>query len=333
MAEERRVAEAWARGQRVRPAFVYRPSPNLDDISSVLHSMVESVSRAGPWGELYADRASELLAEARIVRSIGFSASMLESSACRYPSDASPQHVEAEARACAWVQLRPKQGEPSYTSDDEREPSSLLSLMRATVGALRLALRVEVSENLPCYAAAGDGVVLIRGGVRHRRRDAERIVVHEIEGHVLPRLRAMKHGPSLWLAGTAGGADDEEGRALLLEIRSGWMDERRKAALGRRHLAALAVRQGADFPDVVDLARGWGEDLAEALWTAFRVTRGGGLGRELVYLPALLRVEQALAVDADLERWMERGRVSVAAARVLRRLGAPPDRFGFPTAA
>ena len=51
-----------------------------------------------------------------------------------------------------------------------------------------------------------------------------------------------------------------------------------------------------------------------------------GLGRELVYLPALSRVRAGLGAEPELEAYLERGRVSIAAARQLRALGEPPER-------
>jgi hypothetical protein len=44
-------------------------------------------------------------------------------------------------------------------------------------------------------------------------------------------------------------------------------------------------------------------------------------------LSALRRVEGAFAESPALERWFEKGRVSVDASRRLEALGAPPDRF------
>ena len=54
---------------------------------------------------------------------------------------------------------------------------------------------------------------------------------------------------------------------------------------------------------------------------AARAHRGGGLGREVVYLPAFLRVKEALAEEPGLWGALGSGRVSVEAARVLGRLG------------
>ena len=67
-----------------------------------------------------------------------------------------------------------------------------------------------------------------------------------------------------------------------------------------------------------------GAPLADALRIAARVHRGGGLAREAVYLPALLRVEAALADEAQLDEVLGAGRVSVDAASALRGWVARP---------
>jgi hypothetical protein len=78
------------------------------------------------------------------------------------------------------------------------------------------------------------------------------------------------------------------------------------------------VEARADFVDTARLLLDRGADLDDALRIAARVHRGGGLGREAVYLPALLRVEAALAADAGLDRVLAAGRIAVDAAPVLR---------------
>jgi hypothetical protein len=55
-----------------------------------------------------------------------------------------------------------------------------------------------------------------------------------------------------------------------------------------------------------------------ALRIGARTHRGGGLGREAVYLPALLRVTAALEADGGLDRVLSAGRVAVDAAPALR---------------
>jgi hypothetical protein len=203
-------------------------------------------------------------------------------------------------------------------SDDERDPGSLLCRLRDEIGKRRLPLRVLISANLASLAATGDGFVQIVAARSMSRRDVERTVLHEIEGHVLPRLAGAQASIGIFGIGTARGSDDQEGRALALEREKGFLDHGRRVELALRHVAARAVEASADFPSTVRLLLDRGAALADALRLAARVHRGGGLAREAVYLPALLRVEAAIAADSGVDAVLAQGRVSVDAAPTLR---------------
>jgi len=161
------------------------------------------------------------------------------------------------------------------------------------------------------------GVVRIRAGVRLKKSSAQRVALHEIHGHVLPRVHGGAWGGVL-AAGSAGGSEDEEGRAILLEDRAGLLDAERHRDLGRRYLAAQCLRAGGGFWQTVELLGALGADAADAVDLACRVHRGGGLGRELVYLDGYVRVRTRLEQDPSLERFLENVRVSLEAAWLLR---------------
>ena len=151
-------------------------------------------------------------------------------------------------------------------------------------------------------------------------RTVARVVLHELEGHVLPRLRAAAEQLGIFALGTARGSDEQEGRALWLERQAGLFTAGRRRELARRHLAALALRRGADPVQTARLLINTsGASPFTAARIACRVHRGGGLGRELVYLPSLLRVRKALERTPRIERVLCRGQVSVTAAPVLAR--------------
>jgi hypothetical protein len=60
-----------------------------------------------------------------------------------------------------------------------------------------------------------------------------------------------------------------------------------------------------------------GASLEQASELTLRAHRGGGLGRELVYLPAYFMLRAAFAGEPGLERWLERGRLDLETARRL----------------
>lgn len=318
------VLAAWQRGQPSAPDWQYASVPDLSALRAGLETMVDKLATTGAWGGLYAGRAAELYTEAAVAEALE-DASFRELAALRFPVGSGPDSEQAESWALEWTAEPAAASSPTTPSDDERDPDSLFSAMRRAVGERRLPFRVLLSDDLPSAAATGDGVILVKAGARCRELDVRRIVLHEIEGHALPRLSARHERLGLFRVGTAGGSDDEEGRALLIERRAECMDAERRAELGRRHLAALALRRGADYVETARLVLDRGAHLDDALRITSRVYRGGGLGRELVYLTAFSRVERALSRDGDLESWMERGRIAVAAARVLRDLGDPPE--------
>jgi hypothetical protein len=152
----------------------------------------------------------------------------------------------------------------------------------------------------------------------HSRNTVTRIVLHEIEGHVRPRVLAQREELGLFRVGSANSGDDEEGRALLLERGAGVLEGARRRELARRHIAARGARQGAAFEDVVLELLGLGQDITSAVEAACRAYRGGGLGRESVYLVSLARVARAFEAEPELESYFEHGRVSVEAARACR---------------
>jgi hypothetical protein len=194
-------------------------------------------------------------------------------------------------------------------------------ILGSLIGSLKIGARVSLVPELASAAAAGDGVVLVRPGVPHTESAARRIALHEVIGHVLPRIVARAELLGLFRVGSASGTDDEEGRALFLEEREELLSSSRRRELGVRHLGALAIRKGADWVELVRLVLEYGFAVRDALRLAARIARGGGLAREIVYLPAFFRVRTALISEPALEAYLSRGRVSIAAARTLRAEG------------
>jgi hypothetical protein len=324
-AELERLTALWASGEPAAPLFTYRQPPELSATREALEQAVVFGPELGRLGRLYAARAEELAREAAIVAALGTPAFAVFAAA-RFPIDVSPAGESAGQCAERWASLEPPADEERILAEDDRDPRSLVRALGALIGSLRLSARVVLAPELASAAAAADGVILVRPLVRHTESAARRIAVHEVVGHVLPRVVARNEELGLFRVGSAAGSDDEEGRALLLEEREGLLAVARRRELGVRHLGALAVRGGADWVELVRLVLRHGFPLSDALRLSARIGRGGGLARELVYLPALHRVRAALSEEPELERYLERGRVGIAAARELRAEGIDVER-------
>jgi hypothetical protein len=320
-----RLEHAWRTDGDLTPRFTYDTPSAHGALRTVLDAIGDALARHGELGEIYAARARELADDAALCETAGTPA--LWAAARRRFARRDRFDADADATADQWLaQVDPDpspdaddpSAEPPVRSDDELAPASLVSRLRQEIGRRRLPLRVIVKDNLASLAATGDGFVQVVKGRPLSRRDVERTVLHEIAGHVEPRVVASSARLGIFAVGTARGADDQEGRALCLERAAGFLDRGRRREIALRHLAARAVEAQADFVTTARLLRGRGAPLDVALRIAARAHRGGGLGREAVYLPALLRVEHAVAADGTLDRVLAAGRVAVDAAPALR---------------
>jgi hypothetical protein len=324
-AERERLVAAWLRGARAPAELTFEREPALAVLAGELHALADALAGAGPWGELYAARAAELALEAAIAAQPGDPLARA-AAARRFPLPAEPLGAHAERLAELWAAAGAGEStEPLEPGDEEPSPTRLVNALRSEIARHGVPARVEVTPDLASTVAVGESVVRVRAGARLGSAAVVRLVAHEIEGHLLPRWRARGEPLGLFRVGTAGGADDEEGRAVALEAATRGFDARRRGELGWRHLGALALRRGASFVDLVDLLRDRGASVDAAVELALRIDRGTGLGREIVYLPAYLRFVAARCHGPDPEPWLARGRVAVALVPRLARLGVPPE--------
>jgi hypothetical protein len=313
--ERERLVRAFAIGREVTPRWMYC----AHDVRAIRERLASARTRAAP---LVRGRIDELLLECGIVSAIATPS--LEALAMRRfgPRGDIPTS-DTRDLAMAWTaEPPPRNREPTIPSDSS-DPRSLLSRMRAAVRAMSLPFEVVPSPTLSALAATGHRTILIATGREVTDAVARRTVLHEVSGHAAPRARALRAHDPIFMLGTTGGHDDQEGYALVLEERAGCLDAERKFELGARHLASSAMRQGAGFVEVVRQLRALGAAnpilIAER---SFRGSRGDrpGLGREAIYLEAFLRVKRHLAKHPRDESVLSGGQVSTKHVAELRRL-------------
>lgn len=317
---------ARARGQRAVLSLQYPAPADLRQLQAELSRLERWALGEGPLGELYAERAAELALDAELAGLVG-TPGFAPAARRRHSERATPEWVTALWLSRSWLTAGLSDEDESGARAARAAASPRESLARVIsreLGRLRLPARVVVVRELGSRAATGEGVIYVRAGEVLPSRSALRIAQHEVFGHLLPRLRARRHPCGLFSAASAGAGADEEGRALLIEARGGLLDGARRYELACRHLAARAVAHGADAHECVDLLEREGCPRRSALEAYVRAARGGGLCRELDYLPARQRVGAAFEEDPELERWLENGRLSVEAAHRLRDAGVMP---------
>jgi hypothetical protein len=321
------LEDAFRRGTPRAPTWSYERTGVGVELENALDALASFVQSEGKLGAVYAARARELALEAEMIESVA-TPRLPRLAARRFLSATSAEDLaRADALARAWTDIPDEAAEPRETlvrTCDPSHPGSLYSAMAAEVGRLRLPVRVLVQAGLASLAATGDGVILVAAGKLAGASDVARTVLHEVAGHVLPRVRAAGAPMGIFAIGTARGIDDQEGRALLLEREWGFFDSARMRELGLRHLAARANLEGGDFVDVARVLLDRGASIASAVRIAARVQRGagpggGGVAREVVYLPAMLRVERAMEGEEGtvVQAMMAEGRIAAEAAPVV----------------
>jgi hypothetical protein len=320
-AERARVLAAFAAGDEARPTWTYARS-DLEGVFEGLDAIARVVDDAHPLGRVYLARIRELVLEARIANAAG-TRELASLARERFAVDAG-EGRDALATARAWIGS-PRDPAPGATrTSDGPEPESLASRLRAELGARRLPFVVEVRADLVSLAATGEQAVYVAKGREMTDEDVRRTVLHEVDGHVLPRVRAASSEPWIFRIGTARGTCDQEGFALLLEERAGLLGSARKRTLAARHLACAAMEEGATFVECVrELVAGHAVPARDAVLVAERAYRGGdgvlaGLGRERVYLARLARVRARLTSRPADETILANGQVAVDALDAVR---------------
>lgn len=315
-AERERLRAAVLRGAAAVPELRYGALPEAPELRRMLLDLAGKLKREGPLGALLAGRAEELALEAALVEALGTPA-VVHLARERFPSPPAADQPALDVLLERFSRAMPEPSTEERIESDSSDPRSLVRVLERLVAPFSGRVRVELRRELGSAAAAGDGVVFVRPGELLSVAEAERIAAHELEAHVLPRLAARAEPCPVYRAGARGAGEDEEGRALWLEERTGRLRGERRVQLALRHRFAELVRAGASFAESCEASRELGLEAARALPLLLRAHRGGGLCREIVYLPAYLRVSAAFAREPGLEAHFARGRVSLDAARVL----------------
>jgi hypothetical protein len=316
--ERARMIAAVESGGEARPRWEYAKSR---DSSREALAAADAALRGerGPLADAYAARIAEIALEAEIATLAGTSR-LGPLAARRFAASVAAREASDVART--WI-AAPPDSERETVRSDSSDPRSLLSRMRAAVGVRKLPFNVVARESLAPLAATGERTILVARDRYVTDEDTLRTVHHEVEGHAMPRVRAQSRAIGLFAIGTARGADEQEGYALLLEERAGFATARRQRQLAARHIAVEVMLDGASFGEASRTLIDRGIDARAAVLAAERAFRGGdgmcaGLGRERIYIEALIRVRAHLASRSDDEQILASGQVAIEAIDALR---------------
>jgi hypothetical protein len=327
-AERARLIDEVARGGAPEARFVYaarRTEPNVREALEAARALAPS----SPAAALYLARLDELELELGILDAIGSAERVRPLAAERYGTgamrtttrDGREVTIAEVARAMLSAPVTAPEAH-TLPAEDARGGRSAAGIVRDVARAAGLEVTVRVEPKLAAGAASGERSVLLAAR-SFGEREALRIAVHEVLGHLTSAANARSQPLRLLDVGTAGSFGDQEGVALALEEQAGVLDATRARILAARVLATDAMHEGVPFGECAQtLAREHGLSPNDAVAISERAYRGGGVARDASYLHGWLAVRGALERrEATLDE-LRMGRVGVADLAALRALVA-----------
>lgn len=197
---------------------------------------------------------------------------------------------------------------------------SLAQMVRLLADRVGLTVTTRIDPRLVANAAAGGQTVFIAPRF-FGEREAQRIAVHEVFGHVVAGANGREQRLRILELGTARSFEDQEGVALWWEEATGLMDGSRLRTLAGRVLAADWMHAGLAFGEVArNMMRHHHFSADESVSLAERAFRGGGVARDVGYLWGWLRVRAAIRTRRHDIGDLQVGKVSVDDLGALRGL-------------
>lgn len=296
-----------------RPRALRLAAATLDAARSLLAHVP-----GGP--ALYAPRLDELELDLALLDALGDARRVRPIAARRYGTGA--DHLALARRILE--ETPAPHDDPRIVAADEEAPGtpSLGDHIRALGAAVGIDVTVKVEPRLAAVAASGERTVWVSGRPVGRR-EAARLAVHEVLGHLVAAANARAQPLAILELGTAGAFEDQEGVAVWLEERAGLLDATRLRTLAARVVVTHAMHAGASFGETARrLVRDDQFAPADAITLVERAWRGGGLARDAGYLAGWLRVRAAIEAGRATVDELRFGRVSLAALPILRELRA-----------
>ncbi len=323
--ERRRLVACVERGEVAEPRW----EPSKRKLPAETWRWLDEARRLAPSSpapSLYDERLEELELDLMMIESLGEPRRVRPLAARRFGTGSRPVPLGGREVPVARVARHLLDSvELSYEphvlpASGLRGEPSLAELIRRVAARAGLEVEVRVEPRLVASAATGERVVFIADRW-FGAREALRLTVHEVLGHLVAAANGRAQPLRILELGTAGSFGDQEGVALWLEEQAGVMDGLRLKTLAARVYATDRMHAGAHFGDTTrDLVRDHGFSAADAVAIAERAWRGGGVARDVGYLSGWLRVRCAIASgEVELDE-LRRGRVGLADMPTLRAL-------------
>jgi uncharacterized protein (TIGR02421 family) len=199
------------------------------------------------------------------------------------------QPLEAEARSLLdEIDITPSADRRVTAAGFAEAAQRELDYYRSTYEGfdLTLEIRADVSDLMVSH-----GRLLIPSQAAFRSGRVEALVQHEVGTHMLTYANGSVQPLRMLAVGLPHYEETQEGLAVLAEYLVGGLDPQRLRLLAGRVVAVARVIEGSGFVEVFDeLHDGFGFAPKVAWAITIRVTRAGGLTKDIIYLRGIGRV-------------------------------------------
>lgn len=324
--ERARLLACLVRGETPVP----NSTPQRQRLSSEVYRLIDDARALAAHcviGDLYAERLEELELDLAILDAWGDPKRIRPLCARRYgrgdvlvsTSQGRVSLLAVAKELLATVEAPPPDARTLPPSAPKHEPS-VAAIIEGAARGLGLDAEVRVEARLASLAATGERTVFLADRL-FSLREAHRLTAHEVFGHLVVAANARAQPLRLLQIGLKGAFADQEGLALYLEERLGFMCGERLRTLAARVVATELLHGGASFGETArSMVNDYGFAPEAAILIAERTYRGGGAARDAGYLAGYLRVREAVAAGEASVDELRRGRVSLTALPRLREL-------------
>ena len=326
--ERLRLQAQLEQGDMPIPRFEYPEARRCREQLRYAERLQNQAARV-PGGALYRTKLEELELDLSLLANLGDRRRVRPLAARRFgcgdqvvtTPEGSSMRLSEYARRI--LRAPPRRAERLVIPSDAQDGSPCLrALVESVASAAGLDVTVKVEPNLTAGAATGDRTVYLAER-RFGPREARRLAVHEVLGHLTSAANGRTQPLRILEWGTGFAFADQEGVALSFEAAFGLLDRGRLRSLAGRVLATDSMHEGASFGETAtELWREHGFLAAEAIALAERAHRGGGVARDCGYLLGYLRVRAAVASGETTLDELRCGRISVGALSAVRELVA-----------
>ena len=165
--------------------------------------------------------------------------------------------------------------------------------------------------------------VYINRNKKFTLKDKTRLLVHEIDTHVLRSENGSRRGFEVLSGGTAGSLIHEEGLALYNEWANGVQDNATIRLYAARFIACCKIH--LSFYELFDMLVNYGCSTEQTMYVVSRIKRGisdtslpGGFIKDYVYYQGFQEVKEFLLCHPEMYEKMYYGSISIGDIEVLK---------------